>query len=301
LGILVHHAQKQLRHGSIPYLSLSVISYPFQGIKAAHEAGLTKYSRVGRGHTRSSSLQSVEEDPDAPEIAGQLLTPRETPQPEGDPSGPAVSDTLFSRIDAPLESDDSGTSRTRTAASGNALFTIADRSGIFDMEIIFCVCSDSDNIDEQLLRSRLFPSTFKQIETLFTFSVLDDFLTDNLECKTTAQQYYSKLQSMTSKMFLNDVPVCLSFMLPCTSTKWPQNRYKQLLRASRQWRDLKNRMESGIGHRPEEVSVPDGSMAIFCPACPQPGVNLPKDWKTMYTPYVISYHLDTSEIMTFPQ
>src|ERR1700733_4731755 len=64
-----------------------------------------------------------------------------------------------------------------------------------------------------------------------------------------------------------------------------QNRYKQLLRASRQWRDLKNRMQSGLGYKQEEDSPPDGSMAIFCPACPQPGINLPDDWKEKYTPY----------------
>ncbi|KAF8259485.1 hypothetical protein EI94DRAFT_1615775, partial [Lactarius quietus] len=118
-----------------------------------------------------------------------------------------------------------------------------------------------------LLQARLFPATFKQIETLFTHSVLEDFLTDNLECKTTAQQYYSKLQSMTSKMFPNNVP----------------NRYKQLLRASCQWRDLKNRLESGLGHPSTSDATPDGAMAIFCPACPQPGINLPKDWKMQYT------------------
>ena len=62
-----------------------------------------------------------------------------------------------------------------------------------------------------------------------------------------------------------------------------QNRYKQLLRVSRQWRDLKNRMESGLGHQLGPVSIPDGHMAIFCPACPQPGINLPEDWKMRYT------------------
>ncbi|KAN0134081.1 hypothetical protein V8E53_008086, partial [Lactarius tabidus] len=58
----------------------------------------------------------------------------------------------------------------------------------------------------------------------------------------------------------------------------------QLLRVSRQWRDLKNRMESGLGHNKEGEAIPDGSMAVFCPACPQPGINLPKDWETKYTP-----------------
>ena len=45
-------------------------------------------------------------------------------------------------------------------------------------------------------------------------------------------------------------------------------------------------MEQGLGHQPEE-DIPDGSMAVFCPACPQPGVNLPPDWKTRYKPYVM--------------
>ncbi|KAN0134638.1 hypothetical protein V8E53_007423 [Lactarius tabidus] len=157
--------------------------------------------------------------------------------------------------------------------SGNPLFTVVDWSSVIDLEIIFCVCSDGGDRQAQLLRSGLFPATFKQIETLFTVSVLDDFLIDNLECKTTAQQYYSKLQLITNKMFPNNVA----------------NRYKQLLRASRQWQDLKNRMESGIFHLNEGVPIPDGSMAIFCPACPQPGINLLQDWKTQYTPYVIKH------------
>jgi hypothetical protein len=49
-------------------------------------------------------------------------------------------------------------------------------------------------------------------------------------------------------------------------------------------------MEQGLGHQPEE-KILDGSMAIFCPACPQPGINLPEDWNTRYQPYVICLYL----------
>lgn len=58
-----------------------------------------------------------------------------------------------------------------------------------------------------------------------------------------------------------------------------------MLRASRQWRDLTNRMQSGFGHKPVDEHGTDGSMAIFCPACPQPGINLPMDWKIRYNKY----------------
>ncbi|KAH8976968.1 hypothetical protein EDB86DRAFT_2819419 [Lactarius hatsudake] len=184
-------------------------------------------------------------------------------------TAPIILDTLFDHPDIPLDPVDMFPDQVQREPSGNQMLTIVDRSGIFEMEAVFCVCSETDNQDEQLLQSGLFPATFKQIRTLFTFSVLDDFLNDNLECKTTAQQYYSKLQSLTSRMFPSLVP----------------NMYKQLLRTSRQWRDIKSRMEQGLGHQSEDTA-PDGSLAIFCLACLQPGINLPNDWKTRYELYV---------------
>ncbi|KAH9020291.1 hypothetical protein EDB85DRAFT_2153145 [Lactarius pseudohatsudake] len=158
-----------------------------------------------------------------------------------------------------------------TAKSGNPLLTVINQTGVFDMEVLFCVCPNAGPNDKQLLQAGILPSTFRQIKTAFTFSVLDDFLADNLECKTTAQQYYSKLQGITNRMFPDRVP----------------NLYKQLLRASRQWQDLKSRMQSGLGHQQVGDSTNDRSMAIFCPACPQPGINLPKD----------RYHNDLNQLI----
>ncbi|KAH9031584.1 hypothetical protein EDB83DRAFT_2229537 [Lactarius deliciosus] len=213
--------------------------------------------------------------------------------PEDPDTPPAPSDSLYDCPDMPMDSSDSMLARKRTADSGNPILTVVDQGGIFEIEMVFCVCSQMDDQDEQLLRCGMFPATFKNIQTIFTFSVLDDFLKDNLECKTTAQQYYSKLQSMTSKMFPNLVPVSDTIVVTLVfeSDICKQNLYRQLLRASRQWRDLRNRMEQGLGHQPEG-DAPDGCMAIFCPACPQPGINLPKDWKTKYEPYVIHYCCD---------
>ena len=44
------------------------------------------------------------------------------------------------------------------------------------------------------------------------------------------------------------------------------------------WRDLKAQINSGLGHETKAEPQP-GSLAIFCPACPQPGINLPQEWK----------------------
>ena len=47
---------------------------------------------------------------------------------------------------------------------------------------------------------------------------------------------------------------------------------------SRVWRDIVARIRAGYGHNTEAVVEP-GALAIFCPACPQPGVNLPDNWR----------------------
>ena len=148
-------------------------------------------SKQSSRRTRSTSLQPVNEVPpsatplDAKRSGVQLDSP-----------GPLY------------DHSDRGSQRTRTAASGNPLLTIVNQTGVFDMDVLFCICPNAGERDEQLLKAGLFPSSFKQIETVFTFSVLDDFLVDNLECKTTAQQYYAKLQGITNRMFPDRVPVC---------------------------------------------------------------------------------------------
>ena len=50
------------------------------------------------------------------------------------------------------------------------------------------------------------------------------------------------------------------------------------MRVSRMWRDLKAQINSGLGHEPKAEPQP-GRLAIFCPACPQPGINLPQGWE----------------------
>ena len=137
---------------------------------------------------------------------GPHLDTQITPLDREDTQG--ACNTLFETL---LDESTRGTKRMRTAKSGNPLITVVHQSGVFDMELLYCICHNAVDRDEQLIHSGLFPSSYKQIETAFTFSVLDDFLADNLECKTTAQQYYSKLQSITNHMFPGSVPVCSHF------------------------------------------------------------------------------------------
>jgi hypothetical protein len=49
----------------------------------------------------------------------------------------------------------------------------------------------------------------------------------------------------------------------------------------REWRNIKMLKRAGRGHDPGGVdATQEGECAILCPACPQPGKNLPDDWKS---------------------
>jgi hypothetical protein len=56
-----------------------------------------------------------------------------------------------------------------------------------------------------------------------------------------------------------------------------QDRYRELMRVSRQWRNLQARKRAGLGHDMGLARKP-GDLAIFCPTCPQPGINLRDNW-----------------------
>lgn len=47
-----------------------------------------------------------------------------------------------------------------------------------------------------------------------------------------------------------------------------------------QWRNIKQLGHAGRGHDPAGVDATcEGELAVLCPACPQPGQNLPPDWE----------------------
>jgi hypothetical protein len=85
--------------------------------------------------------------------------------------------------------------------------TIVDKSGVHEMSIHYCDCLGSNPIHQQLFQMGLFPASFTRPRTAFTFAVLDDFLLDNLECGTSASNYYNKLRRLTCSILPHLVPV----------------------------------------------------------------------------------------------
>ena len=100
-----------------------------------------------------------------------------------------------------------GSKPERKDKDGNQIITVVDRSGIHEIGIRWCCCPEAPDRDLQLMSAGLFPATFRNPKTAFTFQVLTEFHLDNLECKTTPSQFFSRLKRLTNDEFPNTVPV----------------------------------------------------------------------------------------------
>lgn len=50
------------------------------------------------------------------------------------------------------------------------------------------------------------------------------------------------------------------------------------------WRNIQNIIRFGFAHSGNDMGP--GSLAMFCPSCPQPGINLPENWNEDPEQYV---------------
>ncbi|KIJ14149.1 hypothetical protein PAXINDRAFT_79775, partial [Paxillus involutus ATCC 200175] len=94
-------------------------------------------------------------------------------------------------------------------------FTVVHSTGIFIHRLKWCRCEQVKLEDRhlQLLQARMFSSTTSKPQTAFTFEVLNHFLIDSLECKTSAMSFYQKLRRLTNNPFPDAVPVRLRIII----------------------------------------------------------------------------------------
>jgi hypothetical protein len=141
---------------------------------------------------------------------------------------------------------------------------VVHTNGIHDIAMVNCECRGQIMVVEDLLAAHLLPSSFQHIRTLFTVNVLDSFRLSNLELKASAYQFYQLLRRLTMPMAPADVV----------------DLYREFRRMSRLWHWMKRLKWVGRGIDDKSVrEVKPGELGIYCPACPQPGINIPDDWK----------------------
>ena len=167
----------------------------------------------------------------------------------------------------PVEVDAEYHDRAGISSAQRAIGTyvrVIHTNGIHNIAMISCECRGHDMLPHDLIASRLLPSSFERIRTLFTTQLLDHFRLCNLELKASAYQFYHLIQRLTNPM----------------NPAEADNLYREFRRMSRIWRWMKRLKWAGFGNKDTKASdVRPGQLTIFCPACPQPGVNIPENWK----------------------
>lgn len=89
----------------------------------------------------------------------------------------------------------------------DTFITVVDTSGVHRVGFKWCACPNRPEDDMQLFDMGFLPSTFRQVKTVFTFRVLDDFLMENQECHTSANNFFNKLRRITCSAFPHTVLV----------------------------------------------------------------------------------------------
>ncbi|EIW81450.1 hypothetical protein CONPUDRAFT_55555, partial [Coniophora puteana RWD-64-598 SS2] len=144
-------------------------------------------------------------------------------------------------------------------------FVVIDSHGIHEIGLDYCGCETAASKYRQLLRARLFPATVNNPKTAATFRILEEFQLLSFESKASAYEAYHALARRSDNTGL--VPI--------------KDRYEPFMRMVREWRHLKMLKRSGRGHHVDTPldETPEGACAVLCPACPQPGKNMPPYWE----------------------
>jgi hypothetical protein len=104
-------------------------------------------------------------------------------------------------------SNDQDLPEVNATSAARTNVAVVDTSGVHIMSVRFCQCLDSPSHNKQMFGMGMFPASFARSKTAFTFALLNDFTMDNLECGTSATNYYSKIRRVTSSTFPHMVQV----------------------------------------------------------------------------------------------
>ncbi|KAJ8487283.1 hypothetical protein ONZ45_g14392 [Pleurotus djamor] len=98
---------------------------------------------------------------------------------------------------------------------------------------------------------------------LISSSCVGHFAMVTLQGKITMYDYYSAMEKLTDNIFTSDLPA----------------RYKEITRIFREYRHLISLKRCGRANDAGGIlATQNGELAVTCPACPNPDVNLPSNW-----------------------
>ena len=136
-------------------------------------------------------------------------------------------------------------------------------TGVHDVSLHYCGCNREIPRDLQLLRRGLYPSSQQRVRTCVTFPLLKLMHIFSLMGKISTYDMYRSIERLTHN----------------SGIQMPRSRYRPTMRCLNQWRHLKALKRGGRGHVDEGAGgTANGELAIRCPSCPYPGINIPPNW-----------------------
>ncbi|KAJ6454059.1 hypothetical protein C8R47DRAFT_1181216 [Mycena vitilis] len=152
----------------------------------------------------------------------------------------------------------------------NKNFVALHTNGIHEIAVDFCGCEKAAAAGlpaVQLLRAGWYPATHEKPQTCATLAVLEKFHQDTLQAKTTMYDFYGVLERLTNNAGIK-----------------PPDRYHEFIRMCRQYRHLMLLKRGGRALAYDASGVygtKPGELALECPACPRPGVNMEDGWEDL--------------------
>lgn len=183
---------------------------------------------------------------------------------EGEDLGDGDEEEINAYFEDVVAGTGAGVDPAIAALTVGSLHRVVHTNGVHHIAMVSCQCQGSDILPLDLFAAQLLPASLKRIKTLFTAQVLDQFRLCNLELKASAYQFSQMLRRLTKSMAPADV----------------DNLYREFRRMTRIWRWMKKLKWAGYaGSAKKARDVGPGELAIFCPACPQQGINIPDNWR----------------------
>ncbi|KIM27650.1 hypothetical protein M408DRAFT_24310 [Serendipita vermifera MAFF 305830] len=137
--------------------------------------------------------------------------------------------------------------------------TVLHIDGFHNILASYCRCNTIAAFHLQLFEGKLFSASIDSPKSAFTFELLQHYRIHHLEGKGSAYTYIQSLYRLTNDEGLGEI----------------LDRVREFRRIARQWFYLQTRKDAGA-YGPEASTRP---LTVACPACPQPGVNIPHNWK----------------------
>ncbi|SJL15740.1 uncharacterized protein ARMOST_19245 [Armillaria ostoyae] len=152
----------------------------------------------------------------------------------------------------------------RNIVPGHQEFKVLHGNGIHHVALDYCGCERQLPKHIQLLRRGWYPASQHVPHTAASFQLLEFLHMLSLCAKSSLYDFYRTLEKLTVN----------------TGIDVPKSRNKALMRMLLQWRHLKMLKRGGRAHFNDGVvTTGPHNLAVLCPSCPCPGINLPEGWE----------------------